>query len=156
MEKCSRRGFYNLQISSRRNLLFIPKQGHSVFGLAHISFAFDAINASVQLQNGVASTHDFKMRGLNATVLMEGSANVAQETQNLRVLVLPEINAAGASVMYALLANPAIGLGTFLAQMVLREPLAKAFSYEYQVTGSWDDPQVSKAEKNTPKPVTEK
>lgn len=119
-------------------------------------FAFDAINASVQLQNGVASTHDFKMRGLNATVLMEGSANVAQETQNLRVLVLPEINAAGASVMYALLANPAIGLGTFLAQMVLREPLAKAFSYEYQVTGSWDDPQVSKAEKNTPRPVAEK
>jgi uncharacterized protein YhdP len=109
-------------------------------------FAFDSIRASAQLRNGVVSTQDFKMRGVNATVLLEGQADLARETQNLRVLVLPEINAGGASVIYGLLANPAIGIGTFLAQLVLREPLAKAFSYEYRVTGTWSDPLVERTE----------
>ncbi len=107
-------------------------------------FAFDSIRASARLSNGVVSTQDFKMRGVNATVLLEGQADLGRETQNLRVLVLPEVNAAGASVIYGLLANPAIGIGTFLAQLVLREPLAKAFSYEYRITGTWADPRVER------------
>jgi uncharacterized protein (TIGR02099 family) len=108
-------------------------------------FAFDQITAGIQVKNGIASTTDFHMRGVAATVLLEGSADLARETQDMHVLVLPEINAGGASVAYALLANPAIGLGTFLAQWLLREPLAKAFSHEYRITGSWADPKVEDA-----------
>ena len=57
------------------------------------------------------------MRGVQAAVLMEGQADLERETQDLRVLVVPEINAATASLAYAVI-NPAIGLGTFLAQLV--------------------------------------
>lgn len=110
-------------------------------------FAFDSIHASAEIKNGVASTRDLKMRGVSATVLLEGSADLVAETQNLHVLVLPEINAGSASLVYALLANPAVGLGTFLAQLVLRDPLSKAFSFEYDVTGPWADPQVKRREK---------
>jgi uncharacterized protein YhdP len=63
------------------------------------------------------------------------------------VLVLPEINAGSASLAYALLANPAIGLGTFVAQLLLRDPLSKAFSFEYDVTGTWSEPQVRRRER---------
>ncbi len=111
-------------------------------------FAFDSITASADVSAGVLSTRDFKMRGPNATVLIEGSADLRQETQNLHVLVLPEVNAGSASLAYALLANPAIGLGTFLAQWVLRDPLSKAFSHEFDVTGSWSDPQVKRRERS--------
>jgi uncharacterized protein YhdP len=38
--------------------------------------------------------------------------------------------------------NPVIGLGAFLAQLALRGPIQEMFSYEYDVTGSWADPQV--------------
>ncbi|HXF44803.1 MAG TPA: AsmA-like C-terminal region-containing protein, partial [Burkholderiaceae bacterium] len=110
-------------------------------------FAFDAITASADIAGGVLTTRDFKMRGANATVLMEGSTDLRAETQNLHVLVLPEVNVTSASLVYALLANPAIGLGTFLAQLLLREPLAKAFSFEYDITGSWQDPQVKRRER---------
>jgi uncharacterized protein YhdP len=54
------------------------------------------------------------MRGPAAVVLMEGEADIERETQNLRVVVVPEINAGTASLAYAFI-NPAIGLGTFLA-----------------------------------------
>ena len=109
-------------------------------------FAFDSLRASASISSGVLATRDLRMRGVSATVLMEGSVDIARETQNLHVLVLPEINAGSASLLYAL-ANPAIGLGTFLAQWVLRDPLSKAFSFEYDVTGSWSDPLVKRREK---------
>ena len=110
-------------------------------------FAFDSIRATADIQNGVLSTRDLRMRGVNATVLIEGSADLVRETQNLHVLVLPEINAGSASLLYAALANPAIGIGTFLAQLVLRDPLSKAFSFEYDITGAWADPQVKRRQK---------
>ncbi len=113
-------------------------------------FAFDQISASAELKGGTLVTRDFKMRGVSATVLIEGSVDLRAETQDLRVLVLPEIDARSASLVYALLANPAVGLGTFLAQMLLRDPLAKAFSYEYEVSGSWTDPHVKRRERTVP------
>jgi uncharacterized protein YhdP len=119
-------------------------------------FAFDTIRASAVISKGVLTTHDFKMNGVDASVLIEGETDLQAETQNLHVLVLPEINAASASVVYALMANPAIGLGTFLAQWLLRHPLAKIFSYEYDITGSWAEPQVKRHERPKPPAAEEK
>ena len=59
----------------------------------------------------------------------------------MRVLVLPEINAGLASLGYVLV-NPAVGLGSFLAQYILRDPLRKILAYEYRLKGSWDEPLV--------------
>ena len=119
-------------------------------------FAFDTIKATAHISNGVLSTHDFKMIGPDASVLIEGETDLQTESQNLHVLVLPEINAGSASLVYAFLANPAIGIGTFLAQWVLRHPLSKIFSYEYDVTGSWAEPQVKPHERARPETPEEK
>jgi uncharacterized protein YhdP len=77
---------------------------------------------------------------------MEGSADIARETQNLRVLVVPEINAGTASLAYAVI-NPAVGLGSFLAQLFLRRPLMAASTREFNVQGSWADPKVERVER---------
>ena len=86
------------------------------------------------------------MRGVQAVVLMEGSADLQRETQDLRVVVVPEINAGTASLAYAAI-NPAVGLGTFLAQMFLRRPLMAAGTREFTVQGSWVDPKVERVER---------
>ena len=78
---------------------------------------------------------------------MEGSADIERETQDLRVVVVPEINAGTASLAYAVI-NPAIGLGTFLAQYFLRKPLTQASTREFHVTGPWDDPKVERVERS--------
>ncbi len=104
-------------------------------------FAFDKVGADVQLQNGVATTNNFRMTGLSATVFIDGSADLARETQDLYVVVVPDINAGTASLAYALI-NPAIGLGTFIAQLIAREPLMKALTYGYHITGTWTQPEV--------------
>jgi uncharacterized protein (TIGR02099 family) len=107
-------------------------------------FAFDGVAATANISQGVARTDNFKMRGVAATVLIDGSADIGQEAQNLHVVVIPDFNVGAASVVYGLAVNPVIGVGTFLAQLFLREPLMKAFTFEYQVTGPWKDPVVTK------------
>jgi len=86
------------------------------------------------------------MRGLQATVAMEGHADLAAETQDLWVLVVPEVDASGASLAYAAI-NPAVGLGAFLAQLILRKPVAAAGTSEFHITGTWDEPKVDKVER---------
>ena len=106
-------------------------------------FAFDWIRGDVSIQQGVASTRDLRMKGVNAAVLMEGSADIARETQDLRVVVVPEINAGTASLLaYAI--NPAVAVGTFLAQWLLKQPLSDAGTKEFHVSGSWKDPQIQR------------
>lgn len=106
-------------------------------------FAFDGITGDVKLAQGIASTNNFRMRGVQAVVLMEGQADLNNETQDLRVVVVPELNAGTASLAYAVI-NPALGLGTFLAQLFLRKPLTQASTREFRIQGGWADPQVTK------------
>ena len=40
--------------------------------------------------------------------------------------------------------NPVVGLTTFLAQRLLRDPLGQLLAYEYQVSGGWGDPKVER------------
>ncbi|MEP6738910.1 MAG: AsmA-like C-terminal region-containing protein, partial [Caldimonas sp.] len=110
-------------------------------------FAFDNVVGDVRIGQGQASTNNLRMRGAAAAVLMEGSADLERETEDLRVVVVPEINAGTASLAYAVI-NPAIGLGTFLAQYFLRRPLIAANTREFRVTGPWDDPKVERVERS--------
>ncbi|MFZ6723754.1 YhdP family protein [Undibacterium sp. Ji49W] len=121
-------------------------------------FAFDSIAGIAQIQQGVAKTDNLKMLGVSATVLLQGNADIVHESQNLHATVIPVVNVGTASVVYGLAVNPVIGLGTFLAQLFLREPLSKAFTFEYQISGSWKEPTVTKIDnrdeaQNNRKPV---
>ncbi len=107
-------------------------------------FQFDSIASTATIARGTLKTDSFKMRGVNAVVLMDGTVDLDDETQNLNVVVIPELNAGGASVVYGLAVNPVIGLGSFLAQFFLKNPLSQALTQEYQVTGPWKDPVIKK------------
>ena len=109
-------------------------------------FAFDFVRGDARIEQGVLRTRNLQMKGVNAAVLMEGSADLARETQDLNVVVVPEINAGTASLL-ATAVNPAVGLGTFLAQLLLRQPLQSAATQQFHITGGWADPRVEKVEK---------
>jgi len=115
-------------------------------------FAFDSIEGEVKVSRGVAETQDMRMRGAQATVLMQGSADLRHETQDLRVLIVPNFDATGAALA-TMVINPAIGLGTLFAQWMLREPLIAAGTSEFHITGSWADPQVQRVERRREVPA---
>ncbi len=117
-------------------------------------FAFDFVRGDVAIIRGIATTNNLQMKGVNAAVLMDGRADIARETQDIRVVVVPEINALTASLV-ATAINPLLGLGTFLAQLVLRQPMIQAATQEFHVDGTWADPRVTKMPKKTPAPAAQ-
>ncbi len=117
-------------------------------------FAFDFFRGDVRIEQGIAYTDNLQMKGVNAAVLMEGQADLARETQDIRVVVVPEINAGTASLIAAAI-NPAIGLGTFLAQFVLRKPLMEAATQEFHIDGSWVEPRIQRVTTKAPVGATE-
>lgn len=109
-------------------------------------FAFDFVRGDIAIAQGIASTNNLQMKGVNAAVLMEGRADIARETQDLKVVVVPEINAGTASLVASVI-NPAVGLGSFFAQLFLREPLIRANTQEFQIDGTWSDPRVTRVQR---------
>ncbi len=108
-------------------------------------FAFDFFRGDIGIEQGIAKTNNLQMKGVNAAVLMEGRADLSRETQDLKVVVVPEINAGTASLIASVI-NPAIGLSTFLAQLLLRRPLNEAATQEFHIDGSWADPKITKVD----------
>ena len=108
-------------------------------------FSFDFVRGDVKIDQGVAFTNNLQMKGVNAAVLMEGKADLLRETQDLRVVVVPEINAGTASLV-ATMINPVVGLGTFLAQLILRRPLIETATQEFHIDGSWVDPRITRVQ----------
>jgi uncharacterized protein (TIGR02099 family) len=112
-------------------------------------FQFDSINGSARIVNGLLLTNDMKLTGPAAKVTMTGQVDMNRETQELKVRILPVI---GDNVsLLSMAVNPAIGVGVLLANKILRDPLDKLVSFEYNVSGSWADPKVEKVIQ--PKPV---
>lgn len=111
--------------------------------------AFDEIVGAVKVVKGVASTDNLRIIGPAARINMAGQVDLGRETQQLRVKVNPQISDS-VSVAGALIGGPIAGLAAFVAQKLLKDPLNEIAAYEYDVTGTWADPVVTKVERAVP------
>jgi uncharacterized protein YhdP len=107
-------------------------------------FAFDGIRGTAVIRAGVMRTEDLVMVGPAATVSMKGEADLARETQDLTVRVVPVIGDSVAAAAGVALLNPIIGAGALLAQRILKDPIGQMFAFEYRISGGWDDPKVER------------
>jgi uncharacterized protein YhdP len=134
-------GVLSLQALPRRLLLDF----RDVF---YEGFAFDSVRGDVAIAQGIAVTRNMQIKGINAMVQLDGSADIARETQKLRVVILPALDAGTASLVAGIAVNPVVGLTAFLTQLFLQNPLAKATAQEFYIDGSWADPRVTKVGNN--------
>ncbi|WP_233255025.1 YhdP family protein [Limnohabitans sp. T6-5] len=116
-------------------------------------FAFDSVQGDVSILQGMAHTQNLQIKGINALVQLEGLADIAHETQKLHVLILPEVDAGTASLLAGIAVNPVVGLTSFLAQLFLQNPLARANSQEFLIDGSWTEPRVTRIVTPVPNPA---
>ncbi|MFO1264383.1 MAG: YhdP family protein [Rhodoferax sp.] len=115
-------------------------------------FAFDFFRGDVAIAQGIARTNNLQMKGVNGAAMMEGQADIAKETQNLKVVVVPDIDAGSAALLASYYINPLFGLSTYLANLILRRPLIEANTHEFLIDGTWVDPRVTPVERK-PKTV---
>ncbi|MCB6182409.1 TIGR02099 family protein [Leeia sp. TBRC 13508] len=106
--------------------------------------AFDDISATAKVQQGIMHTDDFKLIGPAVGVTMKGDVDLVKESQALHVRVVPVIGDSVSVAAGLALANPAVGLGTFLIQKLLKDPIGQMVAFEYDVSGDWANPSVVK------------
>ena len=114
---------------------------------------FDRITAKGTLSNGLALIQDLTMKGPQGNVRLTGQANLINETQDMRVTVIPNFNAGSASLAYTFI-NPIIGLSTLVGQYLIADEVSKLFQLDYLIQGTWATPQVIALD-NKGKPINE-
>lgn len=97
-------------------------------------FAFDSAHVAGTVKNGVLSIPKASVLGSSATVMVGGSISLVRETLDLDAIILPAINAGGPALALSII-NPAVGIGTFLTQWVLKDQLSNMFRMEYEIKG---------------------
>lgn len=111
-------------------------------------FEFDNISGSADIKQGVMYTNNLKIEGSSAKVTMVGQMDLNNETQNLRVRIVPAVGNSVALITALVASNPLImGPAVFLGNKVLNDPLGQMVSFEYNISGSWVDPKVEKVSK---------
>jgi uncharacterized protein YhdP len=111
-------------------------------------FQFDKINSNLAIERGVMAVKEFHMNGPAADVMMNGQVDLSLETQNLNVKVIPQLGDSASTVVG--LVHPIAGLATLIAGRLMKNPLGKAFAYDYSISGTWSEPKVEKLQ-----PVTQ-
>lgn len=106
-------------------------------------FAFDTISGTLKVKRGILSSDDFLIEGPAAVVFMKGETDLAAETQNLRVRVVPALHE-GVAAAGTLLGGPMVGFAAMILQRLLKDPVGQMAAYEYSITGTWDNPSVVK------------
>jgi uncharacterized protein YhdP len=136
-------GLLSLQSLPRRALLDF----RDVFS---DGFAFERIHGNVKIARGILLTDDFEITGPSAFVAIAGEVSLPDETQRLTLKVVPEVSE-GVALAATVLGTPVLGLSTLLVSKLFSNPLGKVVAYEYHVTGSWDNPQVTRLAPSPPK-----
>jgi uncharacterized protein (TIGR02099 family) len=102
---------------------------------------FNTIDATFEMNAGVAQAKQFTMGLDQARVTMSGQINIPQQTQDLRVTIFPTIDAtAGSLAAFAI--NPILGLGALVGQYLITSQINRNFQSDYLIQGSWDNPEV--------------
>ncbi|MBF4991498.1 YhdP family protein [Methylophilus sp. QUAN] len=111
-------------------------------------FAFDKINSTANIKDGILRSNDLFMTGPAAEASIKGETNLKTETQRLKVKVVPHIS--DSVSLAALAGGPIVGVAAFVAQKLLKDPLNKISASEYMITGTWDNPQEAEVDKKAP------
>lgn len=116
--------------------------------------AFDRIKGNFKLADGHAYTNDLHLSGPSADVLISGRTGLRDRDYDQLATVTPQF-ADNLPVASALLGPVGIGAGAvlYLAGNVfekLNDGIDSILSYQYAITGDWDDPQIEKLKKPVP------
>ena len=105
-------------------------------------FRFDSIRSDLLITHGSVHTEGIKIDSPIAAIVLAGDTNLTSKNWNLEAAVIPKMDASGAAIAAGIVVNPLVGLGALLTQWILKEPLTRAMTVRYTVSGTWHDPLI--------------
>lgn len=111
-------------------------------GLLKQGFPFDSLKGDVTLHEGIMHSENYRITGPVATIVIAGDVNLPAETLDIYAVVVPNLDVSGAAIAAGIAVNPIVGVGAFLTQWLLKEPMSRAMTAEYRVRGKIDSPEI--------------
>jgi uncharacterized protein YhdP len=115
-------------------------------------FPWNSLTGSFEFTKGVVHTKDLTINSPIASILLLGKSDLDKKIWDMEADVRPQFDMSGAALATAFVVNPIAGLSALATQFLLRNPIEKAMTVKYAVTGPWDDPKLEP--RGTPEPVS--
>lgn len=139
-------GLLSINALPRRILLNFS----DVFGKG---FGYDSIDGDFLLQTGDAYTQNLLIKGPAASIHLIGRTGLAKHDFDQALIVDPNVGSS-LPVVAGLAAGLVPGAVVFLLTEIFKKPLNKAGEVRYHLTGSWDNPVLTKVPASAPAPAT--
>lgn len=120
------------------SLQMLPRLGD----LATKGLGFDHISGTARVDKGIAHISNLDIVGSIADVKALGQVSLPAQTIKLEAVVLPKIDLGGAALI-ATAINPAIGLSSYMAQLLLSKPLSDMSRQVLSIAGSTEKMEIS-------------
>ena len=107
--------------------------------------SFDTIRADTRFHDGLMTfVEPAKVKGSGSDFKLGGSVNLVDGimNDNEMIVTLPVSDSLPWYAVYISLANPVAAAAVIAGQQVLKKQIKQMSSAKYQISGSWDDPQV--------------
>jgi len=104
--------------------------------------AFDRINGKARILRGDLFSDLIYIIGPSAIIEVRGRVGLAKEDYAMDLIIAPDLG--GNLSLISALANPAAGAVVFVVQKLFKKQLARVVHYRYQVSGSWNDPKITR------------
>lgn len=106
-------------------------------------FGYDTIEGNFTLQNGDAYTKDMQVKGPAAKISLVGRTGLAKRDFDEALIVDANVSST-LPVVGALAAGVGVGAVVFLLTEIFQKPLTAAGQSQYHLTGTWDNPVLTK------------
>ncbi len=105
-------------------------------------FPWNSLVGSFEFARGIVNTKDLTITSPIASILLMGKSDLDKKLWDMEADVRPQFDMSGAALATAFVVNPIAGLSALATQFLLRNPIEKAMTVKYAVTGPWDEPKL--------------
>ena len=116
-------------------------------------FHYDSIQGDFTVQDGDAYTQDLQLKGPAARITLIGRTGLAKRDFDEAMIVDPNVGSS-LPVVGALAGGVGVGAVVFLLTELFRKPITAAGQSRYHLTGTWDNPLLTKVDTAAPAPAT--
>jgi len=119
--------------------------GFTRLGARDKGFEFSTLKGELFINNGVGVTKNLQLEGPVAWVKVNGGIYFGPKRYNLHMKVIPNFTSS-LPVIIGLTSGPFAGAITWLADKVLASKIGAVAASDYQVKGTWQNPDITPSE----------
>lgn len=141
-----------LELLSLQSLSRLASFDLDLGSLTKDGYPFSDMKGQLWIDQQVLYTKNFRVVGPVGTIVLEGETDLVQEQINMEALVVPNVDMSGAAIAAGIALNPVVGLSAFITQLLFKEPLARAMTVRYGLSGPWDQMKMKEIQLKNQEP----